>query len=338
MATLNEVARMAGVTTATVSNVLHNSKKVRPETIQKVQEAIRATGYQPNLMARALAQGRSSMLALVLPDISNPFYPEFVRVAERVARQHNRYLMVCNTDERPEVGQAYLRQIAGTLADGVLVLHTGLHPEDIDALKGRRSPIVLASEEKVDTSDHFPHVVVDLHQAGVVAAKHLLGLGHREIGVIVGRGLEGEQENRFVGFCSALASTGIELPDSQVVHALDKIEAGRLATHDLLRSQPKLTAIFATNDLLAVGAYQALHELGLRIPQDISVMGVTDIQLARDLRPALSTVSLHIEELATLSINLLLSLVDNPQHEPHILHVSPPTLVARDSTAPPAKR
>ncbi|MBT0570310.1 LacI family DNA-binding transcriptional regulator [Curvibacter sp. CHRR-16] len=333
MATLNEVARLAGVTTATVSNVLRNSNKVRPETIRKVEEAIRITGYQPNLMARALAEGKSSMVALVLPDISNPFYPEFVRVAERVARQRNFFLMVCNTDARPEVGCAYLRQIAGTLADGVLVLHTGLQTEDIQALKGRRSPVVLASEEKANLQDHFPHVLVDLARAGQLAAEHLLGLGHRRIGVIVGCGLEGEQHTRLDGFTSVLQQHGITLPPEAVLHVLDNVESGRNATHELLQRHGDLTALFATNDLLAMGVYQALFERGLRVPHDISVMGLTDIQLARELRPALSTVSLHVEELATLSVNLLLDLVGNPQHQPTILQVSPPTLVVRDSTA-----
>ena len=136
MATLSEVALLAGVTTATVSNVLRNPDKVKPSTAKRVKAAIAATGYRPNLMARALSEGKSSMVAIVLPNIINPYYPEFVRTAERVARQRKYFLMVCNTDEQAETGRAYIRQIAGTLADGVLVLHTGISTPEILELRG----------------------------------------------------------------------------------------------------------------------------------------------------------------------------------------------------------
>lgn len=334
MATLSEVARLAGVTTATVSNVLRNTQKVKPATVQKVQEAIAATGYRPNLMARALAEGKSSMVALVLPDINNPFYPEFVRVAERVARHRNYFLMVCNTDERPDIGRAYLHQIAGTLADGVLVLHTGISADDINELKTRRSPIVLASEEKVDLGDNIPHVVVNFHRAGEIAGQHLLGLGHTRIGAIVGCGLEGMQVGRLDGFRSALQVEGVALPDAAIRNVSDTVAGGHDAAVSLLERHPDITAIFCTNDLMAYGASQALADQGIRIPQDISLIGVTDIQMARDMRPALTTVALGIEQVATLSINLLLDLIENPAHQPTIVRVPDPVLVVRSSTGP----
>jgi DNA-binding LacI/PurR family transcriptional regulator len=338
MATLREVARLAGVTTATVSNVLRNPQKVRPATLQKVQLAIASTGYRPNLMARALAEGKSSMVALVLPDINNPFYPEFVRVAERVARQRSYFLMVCNTDERPDIGRAYLHQIAGTLADGVLVLHTGISAKDINALKTRRSPIVLASEEKVDYADQIPHVVVNFHRAGEIAGQHLLSLGHTRIGVIVGCGLEGMQLGRQEGFQSALLAAGIDWDSSLVRNVNDTVAGGHAATLSLLAEHPDITAIFATNDLMAYGASQALADHNIHVPSDISLIGITDIQLARDMRPTLTTVALGIEQVATISINLLLDLIANPAHEPRIVQVPDPVLMVRASTGPVAAR
>ena len=334
MATLSEVAQLAGVTTATVSNVLRNPQKVKAATVQKVQAAIATTGYRPNLMARALAEGKSSMVGLVLPDINNPFYPEFVRVAERVARNRRYFLMVCNTDERPDIGRAYLQQIAGTLADGVLVLHTGISADDINELKTRRSPIVLASEEQVNLADNIPHVVVNFHRAGEIAGQHLLQLGHRRIGAIVGCGLEGKQLGRLDGFRSALSAAGIALDEGWLRNVSDTIAGGHQAATSLVDQHPDLTAIFCTNDLMAYGASQALADRGLRIPEDISLIGVTDIQLARDMRPALTTVALGIEQVATLSINLLLDLIENPQHQPTIVIVPDPELVVRASTGP----
>lgn len=334
MATLSDVARLAGVTTATVSNVLRNTQKVKPVTVQKVLDAIATTGYRPNLMARALAEGRSSMVALVLPDIGNPFYPEFVRVAERVARQRSYFLMVCNTDERPDIGRAYLHQIAGTLADGVLLLHAGIGANDINEMKARRSPIVLTSEEQDDLASGIPHVVVNFHRAGQLAGQHLLELGHRRIGIILGIGLEGLQFKRLDGFRSALAEAGLAFDETLVRNVGDHVAGGREAAVSLLEQHPDITAIFCTNDLMAYGASQALADRGIRIPQDVSVVGITDIQLARDMRPALTTVALGIDKVATMSINLLLDLIEDPHHEPTIVHVPDPVLIQRASSGP----
>src|SRR6516225_2868730 len=134
MATISDVARRAGVTRATVSNVLRRPEIVKPTTVARVRAAIEEVGYRPNLLARALAEGRSSMIAVILPSITNPFYPQFIRIAERVARQRGYFLMVCNTDENVNTGRAYLDKIAGTLADGVLLLHSGLEGAEIEEI------------------------------------------------------------------------------------------------------------------------------------------------------------------------------------------------------------
>lgn len=333
MATLSEVAQLAGVTTATVSNVLRNPDKAKPSTAKRVKAAIAATGYRPNLMARALSEGKSSMVAIVLPNIINPYYPEFVRIAERVARQRKYFLMVCNTDEQAETGRAYIKQISGTLADGVLVLHTGISTTEIVELKGgRRSPIVLASEETIEFPDALPHVVVNFRLAGKIAGQHLLELGHRRIGVVVGEGCDGPQLLRLEGFKDALAEAGMSLDDKDVTYVIDSVPGGHQAALSLLKADPRLTAIFATNDLLAYGVSQALADEGIRIPDDMSIVGITDIQLAQEMRPALTTVALNIEEVATTSINLLLDMIEDPDFQPTLVRVPDPKLVVRAST------
>jgi LacI family repressor for deo operon, udp, cdd, tsx, nupC, and nupG len=337
MATLSDVARLAGVTTATVSNVLRNPQKVKPATALKVEAAIAATGYRPNLMARALAEGKSSMVALVVPDITNPFYPEFVAVAERVARDRNYFLMVCNTPERPDIGRAYLQQITGTLAGGVLVLDTGITPEDVEQISNRRAPIVLASNEVIHYSDQVPHVVLNLHRAGEIAGQHLVELGHTCIGAIVGNGLAGKQVVRLGGFTSALLAAGLTLLEANTRYTVDTIGGGRAAAKSLLDANPAITAIFASNDLMAYGAAQVLVERGIAVPQSMSLIGITDIQLARDMRPGLTTVALHTEAMATLAINLLLDLIENPDHQPRSVKVPEPVLIVRASTAPVRK-
>ena len=334
MPTLSEVAKLAGVTTATVSNVLRNPDKVKASTIKRVKAAIAATGYRPNLMARALSEGKSSMVAIVLPNINNPYYPEFVRIAERVARQRGYFLMVCNTDEQAEVGCAYIRQILGTLADGVLALHAGISTDELVELRGnKRSPIVLASEETSDFPESIPHVVVDFRLAGRIAARHLLELGHRRIGVIVGRGCDGNQSLRKQGFAEALAEAGLTLAEKDVRYELDSITGGREAMLSLLAADPELTAVFSTNDLLAFGAFQALAEKRVRVPDEISLIGITNIQLALEMRPRLTTVSLDLEAVARTSINLLIDLVDDAGHQPTLVRIPDPQLIVRESTA-----
>lgn len=332
MATLSEVARIAGVTTATVSNVLRNPGKVKASTVKRVQEAIAQTGYRPNLMARALAEGKSSMVGMVLPSITNPFYPEFVRIAERVARQRKYFLMVCNTDEQLEIGLAYLRQIAGTLADGVLVLHAGIGAREILANGGKRAPIVLASEETLDFDDSVPHVIVNLKLAGQIAGWHLLDLGHRRIGTIVCGGLDGIQHLRLEGYKEALSELDLAFDEKNLIYALDTVDGGYEAANVLLDRVPDLTAIFVSNDLPAFGVLHALKDRGIRVPEDISLIGITDIQLAQQMRPALTTVALGIENIATLSINLLLDLIENPAHQPTMVRAPEPQLVVRAST------
>ena len=332
MATLSEVARLAGVTTATVSNVLRNPGKVKATTVERVEAAIAEVGYRPNLMARALAEGKSSMVAMVLPTITNPFYPEFIRVAERVARQREFFLMVCNTDERAEIGLAYLRQISGTLADGVLVLHTGLGAKQIFEYGGRRAPIVLVSEETGDLADDIPRVDVDFRRAGQIAGEHLLSLGHRKIAVIIGGGLDGVQYMRLAGFKDAQSAAGLIFDESCSRSVIDSVDGGYEAAMSLLDTNPELTAIFATNDLIAFGASQALRDRGVRVPEDVSLIGITDIQLAQQMRPALTTVSIRTEEIATSSINLLLNLIEDRKHQPTLVKVPEPRLMVRAST------
>ena len=273
------------------------------------------------------------MVAMVLPTITNPFYPEFIRVAERVARQREFFLMVCNTDERAEIGLAYLRQISGTLADGVLVLHTGLGAKQIFEYGGRRAPIVLVSEETGDLADDIPRVDVDFRRAGQIAGEHLLSLGHRKIAVIIGGGLDGVQYLRLAGFKDAQSAAGLVFDESCSRSVIDSVDGGYEAAMSLLDTNPELTAIFATNDLIAFGASQALRDRGVRVPEDVSLIGITDIQLAQQMRPALTTVSIRTEEIATSSINLLLNLIEDRKHQPTLVKVPEPRLMVRASTA-----
>ncbi|MGF6934109.1 DNA-binding LacI/PurR family transcriptional regulator [Paraburkholderia sp. UCT70] len=347
MPTLSEVARHAGVTPATVSNVLRNRGRVGETTRQRVLEAVAALGYRPHLAARALAEGRAPTLALMVSSIANPFYPEFALAVERAARTSGHFVIICNTNDDPLSGRAYLDQIAGTLSEGVLVTNANLDFADLHKTEARGTPVVLCMWERPTEPPGLPCVAVDFRLAGQLAGEHLLELGHRRFGAIVGSKASGIHAARFEGFVDALCAAGVTR--NRVRHAVDTIHGGYLAARALLEADPQLSAIFATNDLPALGAMHAAADLGLRVPDDLSVIGITDIQLARESRPALTTVAVPTVEVAGLAVELLRELIETSYGQPGRVErdipapvpmriSSEPKLVVRASTAAPRSR
>ena len=345
MTTLAEVARKAGVTAATVSNVLRSRGKVGAETRERVLAAVRELRYRPNLTARALAEGRPQTIALVVSSIANPFYPEFALAVERAVRKLGYFLLVCNTNDDPDQERAYLDAIGGSLAHGVLVMNADfVQIEELVALRERGVPVVLCMWEKPDEPPPLPSVAVDFFRAGMIAAEHLIKLGHRRIGAVVGSEPSGNHIWRYRGFCEAMQRAGIAHLPAHALFGHDTIDAGRSAGHALLAAVPELTAIFASNDLPALGVLQAAADLGLSVPADLSVIGITDIELAHQMRPALTTVAVPIQESAELAVEMIMQMIREDASDagadagvdaavPALREASVPRLVVRSSTA-----
>jgi len=337
MTTLVEVARLAGVTAATVSNVLRERGKVGTETRKRVLAAVKELGYQPNLTARALVEGRPPTIALIVSSIANPFYPEFALAAEQAVRKLGYFLLVCNTNDDPAQERAYLDAVGGSLARGVLVMHADfVQLDQLLALRQRGVPVVLCMWEKPDEPPALPCVAVDFYQAGVIAAEHLLKLGHQRVGAVVGSEASGNHIWRYRGFADTLARAGISHLPEHARFGHDTIDAGRNAAHALLAAVPDLTAIFASNDLPAIGVLQAAADLGLQVPSDLSVIGITDIQLAHQVRPALTTVAVPTSEAAALAVQMMMNIIrhegGNGLDGETMLVTSTPRLVVRSST------
>ncbi|MEM5386493.1 LacI family DNA-binding transcriptional regulator [Paraburkholderia phymatum] len=339
MSTLSEVARRAGVTSATVSNVLRNRGRVGEQTRQRVLEAVEALNYRPHLAARALAEGRAPTIALMVSSIANPFYPEFALAVEREARKSGHFVIICNTNEDPRAGRAYLDQIAGTLSEGVLVMNANLDFDDLHKTQARGAPVVLCMWERPDDPPGLPCIAVDFRLAGRLAAKHLIELGHRRIGAIVGSKPSGIHASRYEGFVDAMREAGLKVPAKNVRYAPDTIQGGYTAARDLLERDANMTAIFATNDLPALGTIHAAADLGRNVPRDLSVVGITDIQLAQQSRPPLTTVAVPTVEAAELAVTLLRDLIERPtrkhgaqQKAPRMCVTSEPRLIVRGST------
>ncbi|MBK1821850.1 LacI family DNA-binding transcriptional regulator [Burkholderia orbicola] len=336
MATLDEVARRAGVTAATVSNVLRDRGRVGDATRARVLEAVDALGYRPHLAARALAEGRAPTVALMVSSIANPFYPEFALAVERAVRRNGQFLIVCNTNEDPLQGRAYLDQIAGTISEGILVTNANLHLPDLLDVARRGVPVVLCLWERPEAPpDGLPCVAIDFREAGRIATRHLLELGHREIGVIVGGSANGVQAARYDGCVDVMREAGLDA--SRVGAGHDSIEGGVRAAGQLLDAHPELTALVATNDLPAIGAMHAAADRGRRVPDDLSIVGITDIHLARDTRPTLTTVAIPTAEAAGIAVELLNTLREaggQGDDASRVRVASLPTLTVRGTTGP----
>ena len=332
MTTLDDVARHVGVTSATVSNVITGKGSVGENTRARVFAAIEELGYQPNLVARSLARKKTFTLALVLLTIANPFYAEIAEEIERVARQRGYQLLLCNTHKDTTIGREHLKALSSRWVDGLLVMGGSLSVPDMlaAARRGQRGqPLVLSVPSEHEQNVALPVVDIDFHHAGELVARHLLELGHHRTAVIVEAP---SHVLRLEGFRTELATSGVELPTEFVQYGDSTMQSGYLGAEALLALPIRPTAIFATNDLMALGAVEAALDQGLRVPGDLSVVGLDDIMLGAHVRPPLTTVAIPKQELAKQAIELLLRYIDGAESEPVALTVRP-HLVVRHSTA-----
>jgi DNA-binding LacI/PurR family transcriptional regulator len=332
MTTLDDVARHVGVTSATVSNVITGKGSVGENTRARVFAAIEELGYQPNLVARSLARKKTFTLALVLLTIANPFYAEIAEEIERVARQHGYQLLLCNTHKDTTIGREHLKALSSRWVDGLLVMGGSLSVPDMLAAsrRGQRGqPLVLSVPSEHEQNAALPVVDIDFHHAGELVARHLLELGHHRTAVIVEAP---SHVLRLEGFRTALATSGVALPTEYVQYGDSTMQSGYQGAEALLALPIRPTAIFATNDLMALGAVEAALDQGLRVPGDLSVVGLDDIMLGAHVRPPLTTVAIPKQELAKEAIELLLRYIDGAESEPVALTVRP-HLIVRHSTA-----
>ncbi len=338
MATIYDVARRAAVTAATVSNVITGKGSVGEETRARVLAAIDELDYRPNLMARGLAQRRSYTLALILPNIANPFYPEIALEVERIAGEHRYHLLLCNTHYDADLGRAHLRGLSGRWVDGVLVMAGGLDLRDITAAAERGLPVVLCNWEEAHLTCTLPSVDVDFRHGGGLAARHLLDLGHRRCAAIVhGAGAHNPSHaRRLEGFRAEVEDAGAALPEEYVRFGDSTMESGYRAAQELLALSTPPTAIFASNDLMALGALEAAIDRGLRVPVQLSLVGFDDIMLGVHVRPALTTIAIPKRTLAMEATELLLRQVEGAAQQNDHLTVRPYLVVRRSTAAPGA--
>jgi DNA-binding LacI/PurR family transcriptional regulator len=325
---IREVARLARVSTATVSRTINGSQKVAPETADRVRDAIRQLRFYPNDYARALGSGRSSLYGLIISDITNPFFPELVRSFEEIAVQYGREVLTANTNYDPARMETCVRRMLQRKVDGVAILTSEMDKHLLEEFSARDIPLVF-----LDTATPGPgisNIRVD-YAAGVVAAvRHLSDLGHTDIGFIHGPMNLASARIRHKAFVSSLKRKNIQ--PAFIEEGDHRVAGGHDAMARLLARPVRPTAILASNDLSAIGAMNAVFELGLSVPEDISVIGFDDIDLSTYIEPPLTTVHISRTEIARTAFRALFDPEHDapPQGAEFTIH---PTLIERKSTA-----
>ncbi|TIR69739.1 MAG: LacI family transcriptional regulator, partial [Mesorhizobium sp.] len=327
MTTIADVARYAGVSVATVSHVMNRTRHVEPETAERVRAAITALRYSPNSLARSLRRGETKTIGLLLPDNSNPFFASVARQIEDAGFVAGYTVILCNSDGSAEKEERYLSVLMAKQIDGLIFAGSSDHARVFSHLSAALPAVLLDREIH---SVHVDSVLVDHDHGGYLAGRHLVGLGHSKIGVIGGPRDSSSSPARLRGFTRALAEAGIDLPASWVVDSDYHFAGGRLAMERLMAQAPEITAVFACNDLMAMGAITALRTRGLRVPDDMSLIGFDDIPYAVTTWPPLTTIAQPVEKIGTRAVSLLLERVGEPE-APSRREVLAPVLVERES-------
>jgi len=338
MATIKDVALKADVSVTTVSHVVNDTRHVSAKVRERVELAIRELGYVPNAMARSLKSNTTSTLGMLIPNSSNPYFAEIVRIVEDRCFGAGYTLVLCNTDDEPHRQSVYLQVLAERRIDGLIVVSTGAGTDHSDSLAkqlhGLRVPTVLVDREIADPACDL---VETAHmQGGLLAVRHLLSLGHKRIACIGGPVSVMPSEQRIEGWRMALAETGAT-PDIANADALlwrggFTSQGGYEAMHAILRTEEKPSAVFVCNDLMAIGALRAAHESGVHVPDELSIVGFDDIELSAYTSPPLTTVAQPKERIGALAVDMLLERVGGKRRDARKV-VLQPELRVRASTA-----
>jgi len=327
--TIYDVARLAGVSTATVSRALNGSGQIAQSTRLSIEAAVARLGYTPNPIARSLVTRSTQTIALLLPDIGNPFYAALVRGIQEHALLHDHTMLLCTTEGDPEQEERYLSLLHGKQVDGALVDGLVLPPERVAQFVRDGLPIVCLDRDV--GAGAVPLVQVDNRLGARLATEHLLALDHRRIAHISGAELAIAAE-REAGWLEAHTSRSVR-PSPRLLARGGFSEAGGFAAaQQLLAAGGEPTAIFAANDLSALGAISAIVQSGLRVPEDISVVGFDDLALAAYATPPLTTIRQPAAEIGRRATQILLELVAG-REAPAVRTLLQPELVVRSSTA-----
>jgi LacI family transcriptional regulator len=308
--TIKDVARKANVSIATVSRVLNNQGGYSPKTKEKVLAAIKELGYQPNAVARGLINKRTKTIGILFPEVSNMFASKILHGVENVVNEQGSSVIVCNTASNGEKTMKYLQVLHEKRIDGVIFVSEVITDEYYKMLESMNIPIVLISTESYRYS--LPYVKVNDRHASYTATEYLIQKGHRNIGMISGNKndmIAGQP--RIDGYKEALLHNGIDIKENYIVSCKGfGFKDGFYILPRLLHQAPDITAIFAASDEMAMGVISAAYKLGIKIPDDISIIGYDNLPLAEMAIPPLTTVAQPLEEMGEMAASMLFEMMD----------------------------
>ena len=309
MATIRDVAKQAGVSIASVSAVLNESGRVGAETRRRVWSAVASVGYSPNAVARSLRRGTSSLIGMVVVDITNPFTARLVRVVEKAAIARGYSIIVCNVDGDDERVPKIIDQLRGQHVAGILLTPVGRRTALIEQIEARPDPVIVTFDQQLPGLER-DYVGFDNRAAMRMLVAYLARLGHERIALITGRVGRWTADERFEGFTAAMAEASLAIDPALVARSGYEGESAYEVAGAMLMRASRPTAIVAANNVTALGALQCCLDHGFRCPDDISIVGVDDVPWSGLVRPRVSIVAQPVEQMGSIAIEWLLERIE----------------------------
>jgi len=310
MSTIKQVCLLAGVSTATVSRALKNPDMVNEKTRERIFKAIAEAGYRPNVLASSIKTGRSNSLVVLVPNLSNPFFLKIIQGIEQAAQEMGYSVLLGDTQGDAKREHEYAGMVLSNRADGLIHLDHSFPFSKNDEALALNVPMVSVCE-RIVSEKKYPVVELDNYSACRALANHLTSYGHRKFGVIAGQKESQIYRDRLAGIESVLKEEGIILEDGLIVGGEYSIEAGEIGARELLSHPNKPTAIFCFNDDIAIGAIHEVKKHGLRVPEDISIVGFDNIKVSAYIDPPLTTIDQPAYEMGRKAVEVVLQQIQN---------------------------
>ncbi len=301
MASIKDVAKMAGVSPATVSRVMNGTAKVDEEKKERVLEAIEVTGFVPNQVARSLFKKSGKLIGLILPSIKNPFFTQMASAIENTADMYGYRLILCNTGNRPEKEKEALQMLTAMNADGIIL--TTSNEQIYEYVKNCNIPVIV-TDRRIAMDAATAYIHSDHYQGGRLAAEHLIECGCKNIVCIKGPQDISSARARFEGYCKVCDEKNIKIQTIECDYDFNK---GLGVAEELLDKYPHVDGIIACNDIVAISVYKVLHGKGIKVPEDIQIIGFDNISLSELLTPELTTIAQPIEEIGAKAARLIIN-------------------------------
>lgn len=310
---IKAVAKKAGVSVATISRVLNHPEAVAPDTREHILSIMESLNYTPNWFARGLKLNRTSVIALFIPDILDLGYMEIAKGVEDVAHQKKYNIMLCTTEEERNKEKEYIENFIARKVDGIILVSSSLNKNDLTQIKKQDVPVVLVGKNEGLIGENI--VYTDYITASAEAVKHMIEIGHRKIGMICGSRPKIENLDKVEGFRKTITVEGLSYQPEYIVEEENSIEGGYLGACKLLNLTDRPEAIFVTSDIMAIGAMEKIKQTGLKIPQDIAVVGFDNLKISGFIEPKLTTVAKPMYRMGLVAARLLFDLMEDDREE-----------------------